>query len=258
MEHLFQHFREEERIFIEKAAGWKEQAENNYSPKLTDFLDPREQEIAEAVVGNTGEIKIAFYGGHPLTERKRALIYPEYFSPLPEDFSLSLFSLQYPEKFVTVEHRQVLGSLLSIGLARAKFGDILFLDQQVQIVAAEEYEPFLTMNFHHVGKATVSLEKISFSDIIEPRQEISEASATVSSLRLDAVGAAIYNLSRQKMQSLITGGAVKVNFRQVEQASFECREGDMLSVRGHGRSKLLSVDGKTKKDKIKIRAGKQK
>ncbi|MFY4773794.1 RNA-binding protein [Metabacillus sp. RGM 3146] len=258
MDQLFQHFREEERIFLEKVLGWKQQVEETYSHKLTDFLDPREQDMTEAVIGSSQEVKVMFFGGHPNVERKRAILYPDYFNPEEDDFQVSLFKIQYPDKFISIEHRQVLGSLLSLGLDRAKFGDILFHENQVQLAAAKEYEPFLLMNFHEIGKSKISLIPIAFSEIIEPKEEIQEMSSTVSSLRLDAVAAAIYNLSRQKVQSLISGGAVKVNFRVVEQTSFLCREGDTLSIRGYGRSKLVSIEGKTKKEKIRIIAGRQK
>jgi RNA-binding protein YlmH len=49
-----------------------------------------------------------------------------------------------------------------------------------------------------------------------------------------------------------------VNWKTVESASFECREGDTLSVRGYGRSKVAVIEGKTKKDKWRIVVHKQK
>jgi len=49
-----------------------------------------------------------------------------------------------------------------------------------------------------------------------------------------------------------------VNFKQTENVSEECREGDTLSIRGFGRCKITSIDGKTKKDKWRISLGRQK
>ena len=42
---IYQHFRPEERGFIDQALNWKDFVENKYAPKLTDYLDPREQQI---------------------------------------------------------------------------------------------------------------------------------------------------------------------------------------------------------------------
>ena len=82
-----------------------------------------------------------------------------------------------------------------------------------------------------------------------------EKVTTVSSLRLDVVLAAIYNDSRQKAQTLIKSNHVKVNWKTVENASFEVEAGDVISARGYGRSKLLSIEGRTKRDKWRISVG---
>jgi RNA-binding protein YlmH len=65
-------------------------------------------------------------------------------------------------------------------------------------------------------------------------------------------------LSRQKSQVLIGQGLVKVNWMVIESPSFECQMGDLISTRGFGRVKILSIEGKTKKDKWRITIGKQK
>jgi RNA-binding protein YlmH len=51
---------------------------------------------------------------------------------------------------------------------------------------------------------------------------------------------------------------VKVNWTLTENPSFECDVGDMISVRGYGRAKILAIEGKTKKEKWRIIVGKQK
>lgn len=256
MNHVYQHFRQEERHFIDQVMEWKENVLTQYSPRLTDFLDPREQEMVQAVVGSNGEVNVMFSGDD--MERKRALLYPDYFTPSLEDFQLSLIEIQYPVKFISLEHRHILGSLMSLGLKRSKFGDLLFFGERIQLVAAKEVEDFILMNVTEIGRSKVSLRKLAWSERIPHNEEIQELSATVSSLRLDAVAASIYNVSRQKIGMLIQNGHVKVNWKVIEQTSFECREGDTLSVRGFGRSRLLSIDGRTKKDKWKLTIGKQK
>ena len=82
-----------------------------------------------------------------------------------------------------------------------------------------------------------------------------ESETTASSLRLDVTLAAAFNISRQKAQSIIQQGLARVNWEKVEQASFECREGDIMSARGFGRCKLMEINGKTKKDKCRIKIG---
>ena len=255
---IYQHFRPEEKEFIDHALGWVEAVKQNYSPRLTDFLDPREQQILLALVGNDATALLQFFGGSEVVERKRALIYPDYYAPEEADYHLTLYEISYPKKFISLEHRHVLGTLMSLGLKREKFGDILVDGQNIQFIAAAEIDDYLTANLEKMGKASVSIKKLSLSEIIVKQESWEDQSHTVSSLRLDALLAAFTNLSRQKAQTLLAAGKVKVNFKSTEQGSMECREGDTLSVRGFGRAKILSIDGKTKKDKWRISIGRKK
>ncbi|MBD1379950.1 YlmH family RNA-binding protein [Metabacillus arenae] len=258
MNSIYQHFRPEEHHFLDQVMEWKEVVTDQYRSKLTDFLDPREQEIIQAVVGQNHEVRVELSGGLYDTERKRALLYPEYYAPLQDDFELVLFELEYPSKFVTIQHRDVLGSLMSLGLKRSKFGDILTAADRIQVVVAKDVSDYLRMNFTEIGKSKISLKEIPLNLMLQKQVVLEEMTTTVSSLRLDAVASAIYKLSRQKIGPYISNGLVKVNFKKVEQPSFQCRTGDTISVRGIGRCKLIGVEGKTKKDKWRLVVGIQK
>ena len=48
---IYQHFRPEEKDFIDQVLGWAEQVREQYAPKLTDFLNPREAEIIRMLIG---------------------------------------------------------------------------------------------------------------------------------------------------------------------------------------------------------------
>lgn len=255
MSSIYQHFRPEEKDFIDQALEWKREAAEMYAPKLTDFLDPREQEIVQSVVGMHGDTAVFFFGGRDQPERKRAYICPDYFTPEEKDFNIVLYEISYPDKFVTITHPQVLGSVMGLGLRRGKFGDILTDGKRVQFIAAEEVSNYIELNFNQVGKTAVVLHKRSFHEAVSQEESWKEMSTTVSSLRLDAILAAFTKQSRQKVQVLIKGGLVKVNWKQQEDPAFECAEGDMFSVRGAGRAKLLTVEGKTKKEKWRIVLG---
>ncbi|MEW9108775.1 RNA-binding protein [Cytobacillus gottheilii] len=255
---IYQHFRPEEKEFIDQVLNWRNQVESTYAGKLTDFLDPREQQIVKSLIGENAEIKYAFFGGYSGAERKRAFLYPDYHQIEEEDFQISLFEVEYAKKFVTIEHPQVLGSLMSLGLKRAKFGDILIQNDVVQLIVSKEIESYISLQLESIGRASINLKQIPLSDAKTPEEQWQESALTCSSLRLDAVLAAIFNISRQKAQTFISSKLVKVNWTVIENPSFECREGDMISARGFGRAKMMGIEGKTKKDKWRIVAGKQK
>ncbi|WP_227395594.1 YlmH family RNA-binding protein [Jeotgalibacillus aurantiacus] len=247
---VYQHFRKEEKDFIDQVLDWKADTEMKYAPKLTDFLDPRQQFIVQSLAGQQGEVQVAFEGGGD-SERKRALFYPSYFEPQFEDFELSLLQVRYPEKFVTVEHSDVLGSLMGLGIKREKLGDIIFPEHGVQIVTTKEMSSFLSMNVTQIGKATVKTEAISWDEKGTPLEKWVEKQAFVSSMRLDTITASALSISRQKAQQLIQSGRVKVNFRVEERIAFECDQGDMVSVRKFGRFRIGEHLGTTKKDRIR-------
>lgn len=255
---IYQHFRPEERDYIDQVLNWKDYVETNYSPKLTDFLDPREQHILKMLIGEHGDVNYKLFGGTPDVERKRALIFPDYLPVTEDEFQISLFEIQYPAKFVTIEHRQVLGTLMSLGLKRGKFGDILTKDGKCQFFAAKEISDYIKSNVETIGRAGVKLIETDIENAIPTKELLMESDLTVSSLRLDTVISGIYHVSRQKSQLFIQQGLVKVNWTLTENPSFECGVGDMLSVRGYGRAKVLAIEGKTKKEKWRINVGKQK
>ena len=49
MENVLQHFRKDEQPFIEQVVRWMREVEDRYAPKLTDFLDPRQQFIVDSI-----------------------------------------------------------------------------------------------------------------------------------------------------------------------------------------------------------------
>ena len=87
---IYQHYRQDERPFIDQIFEWIQTVKETYAFKLTDFLDPRQQEIVTQIVNYDGEVKAYIYGGPEWTERKRAIISPDYFEPELSDFQLSL------------------------------------------------------------------------------------------------------------------------------------------------------------------------
>ncbi|REB09689.1 RNA-binding protein [Sporosarcina sp. BI001-red] len=256
MDGILQHFRKEEQPFIEMAMDWAREVEDLYSPKLTDYLDPRQRFIVESVVKGSG-LLVAEDGGFESAERKRMLIYPDYYEPTRDDFQNVIFDVRYATKFLTLEHPTVLGALMGLGLDRAKFGDIRLKDGDVQLASVMELSTYLTTNFTSAGKAKIHLTELPDREEWITLEEVwVEETQIISSLRLDTVIAALLNVARQKSAANIHGGKVKVNWREVDQPSFELNESDILSIRGHGRFKIIAIEGRTKKDKIRLVTGK--
>lgn len=255
MDQVYQHFRKEEQPFIDLVESWMIQVQEQYSPHLTEFLDPRQQYIMEMLVGKRGEVKVSFYGGYHSAERKRALLYPDYFEPKQEDYELQLFEVQYPTKFAQLSHGKILGTLMGTGMKREMFGDIMSDGERWQVFVTESVSNYISMQLTKVGNISVRLEPKDYTDIITPIDDWTIERDTVSSLRVDTIISSIYNISRQRAKELVTGGKVKVNWTPHERPDFELDMLDILSIRGYGRIQIREIEGKTKKDKWRIQFG---
>lgn len=256
MENVLQHFRKEEQPFIEHVVNMMREVEDRYAPKLTDFLDPRQQFIVDSIRRQYGDIESISAGEMEEVERKRVLLYPSYYIPTNEDFKMTVVEVQYPKKFVTLQHRDVLGSMMSLGIDRSKFGDIRVEDGAIQFVVATEVLDYVRTNLTSIGKVKVHVEIVDKpSNYFSQQEQWVSDSLTVSSLRLDTVISSVFSISRQKSSSLIQSGKVKVNWAEKDQISLELQELDIISIRGLGRVKLLMIEGRTKKDKIRLQIG---
>lgn len=220
---------------------------------MTNFLDPRQIAIIQSLIGEHADVKMQAEGLFHEAERQRVLLFPDYFSPTKEDFELVAFEVNYPSKFVQLKHPDVLGSILGIGLDRSKFGDIRIDEQKIQFVVQKEVANFVEINLDSINKVTAHLKTLQQdAPLLENSEQWREQQDTVSSLRLDTILASAYKISRQKAVQFIQAAKVKVNYRQQDHISFEVTENDLISVRGLGRLKIASIEGRTKKDKIRV------
>lgn len=252
---IYQHFRKDEQPFIDQVLSWKDDVETMYQSRLTNFLNPREQKIIETLIGKEHDvIHYDFFGGHSYAERKRALIVPFYESLEVDRFQTTVLEAKYHTKFAQIEHPDILGSFLGLGIDRKKIGEIVVSDGIIQIVIASEIAPYVQANFTQIRNTKVNFSEVPHDELRLPKLNWKEKAYTASSLRLDAFISEVYKLSRKISQELISKKYVKVNFKVIEDSKYILNEGDMLSVRGKGRSQLDQINGRTKKDRIRFTA----
>jgi RNA-binding protein YlmH len=68
--------------------------------------------------------------------------------------------------------------------------------------------------------------------------------------RLDALVAGACRLSRAEAQRLIAGGLVKLNHVPCLRADARLAEGDLISVRGHGRVRVVAFQGESRRGRL--------
>ncbi|NJN57919.1 MAG: photosystem II S4 domain protein [Leptolyngbyaceae cyanobacterium SL_5_9] len=218
----------------------------------TDFLSPPELAEVQQVFARLTEVQLLAWGGYPQAERQRVAIAR---SEIPLDQSqVAIAALDIAGNFLfdSATHRDFLGALLGTGLVRDKVGDIIVLGERGgQAIVVPELVEFLEMSLTQVRSVPVKTRQIDLSElkIREPKKK--ELTTVEASLRLDAVASAGFGMSRSKMAEMISGGDVRVNWKEVTQPSHQIKSGDLVAIRGKGRLEIGEV-AVTKKERYRV------
>ncbi|PWG00643.1 YlmH family RNA-binding protein [Levilactobacillus bambusae] len=248
-----QHFRSDEANFIDVVDEWIREAEDQYRPVLTHFLNPRQVYIAKTLINRNDDVHVQFNGGHFNAEMQRALVYPNYYEPVLGDFNLAALNVNYPVKFAELHHSTILGTLLGEGgTDRNVLGDILTDGETWQIITEAGMADYFESQITHVGKVKVRLEPVGLDQVVTPINEWEPESVFLTSLRLDTIVGSGFHLSRHRSKELIEAGRIRVNWGEIDKPDYELAVADIISVRGFGRIRLDSIDGQTKKDKLRV------
>ncbi len=242
----------ENRDTIARVIDRTEQAIKTWEVVLTDFLSPPELVELQRAFSRLTEVQIVAWGGYEQAERQRVAI-ARVEVPL-ERSQVELVALEIAGNFLfdTATHRDFLGAMLGTGIVREKTGDIIVLGERgAQAIATPEIAEFLEMNLQQVRSVPVKTQRIDLSElkIREPKKK--ESTTVEASLRLDAIASAGFGMSRSKMSDLIDGGDVRVNWKDVTQASYQVKSGDLIAVSGKGRLEVGEIMI-TKKERYRI------
>lgn len=251
-----EHFSNHEHEFVTKVNDWINQVYYGHKVKLTKFLTPREQQIIQILVNQFIDIEVCFYGGFKNAERKRAIIKPAYLvGDLLED-SVVGYEIQYHQRFISLQHRQVLGALTSLNIERSLIGDIIVSDSgNIHFAICNEFSPFLIQHFQKIGKHPITLIETNIKSL-EKVEKLEEEEYIISSMRLDVVVASLMNASRSQVFEYIKQGNVQLNFKLEQNHSYQCQIGDVISIKRYGRYKILKYKSTTKAGRLVLVIGK--
>lgn len=254
---MYEHFSHDERDFVDKANDWVERASKVHDMKLTDFLDPRQVFILQSLVNRSQDVQVRFDGGYEAAERKRALIAPDYRYLDEEDMGMQVLSITSDDQKISeLEHGDYMGSLLGLGIKRGKIGDIQVLEDGCHTVVAAETGAFLSLQLNQVHRLHVFTELLPLNQMKWSETKLDTIDITVASMRLDGICADVHRLSRSKILIPIKAGRCKVNWKVVEDPSKPLKAGDVVSIQGFGRFKVLEQEGMTKKGRCRVKIGK--
>lgn len=242
----------EQELCKKRLIDLSKQAERKGIVLFSDFLNLNELNIYHRSE-NYFETKTESFGGVPYAERQMVAFIPD---ALYYEWNYPITALRirplYPKFAEELGHRDILGSIMKLGVDRSKIGDILVGDGEYYLLCVEEMAGYFQENLTKIRHTLVRVETCS-ADSLTVQQDFEEKDGIITSNRLDAVAACVYKLSRSQALSLFRQEKVYVNGRLTTNVTYTCHEGDIVSVRGYGRFIYVMEYGETNKGRIKFK-----
>ncbi len=231
----------------------RSRAQNRYL--FSEFLSLPEQSDFLKGIGNHSAVPYSMWGGMEGCERKVIRFGNAEDLGYEEEYPIVCLALSpRMQKFADhLEHRDVLGALMHLGIKREVLGDIFLEENVAYLFCLSSIAEFITKELTQIRHTSI---RVSICDEIpaltggKPVEKV----VTVASLRIDVLIAELYNLSRNSVNELFRQGRVFLNGRETEQNSTLLKTEDLITVRGFGRFQVKADYGMTKKGKIRVAA----
>ncbi len=241
--------KDDERFIARRILDLESVLNESQKYKSTDFLTFNEVTIARSVLNFFKDIEYIETGLSINSERTVFIISSgdiDLTASLTEIFSM----IKISHLHTTIIHRDVLGSLLSLGINRNKVGDIFFVGRDVYIIIKKELEIFLLENFNQIGNHKISTTLDHIENGYNLEHSYKSIELIVSSLRIDNVVSSVVNTSRSKSLMLVDKGSVKLNGVTDLKKNQMIVENDIFSIKGIGKFKFAGIKGSTKKGNL--------
>lgn len=231
----------------------KELANNAFYKNIqtnTVFLNLYEQTVFNSTISSLPNINIFQIGGYDMAERKIVCFLPYYEDNIDNSIlsyiKIEPVNMKFSKK---LSHRDFLGSLMNIGIERHMIGDIICKDNIAYIIALSSVKDIIIESIEYVSNTKVK-SKIIDKDELILNNNFKNTDVNVASLRLDAIIAAVYNISRTKVTEYFQENKVFLNSSFTTNKSYFIHENDIISVRGFGKFRFNSQSKITKKGRL--------
>ena len=218
----------------------------------TGFLTPAERYAVEHDPALRAA-RLLFHGGYPEAERSIAFFLPDWMEPDALELSEYICALRLTAFFGEPGHRDYMGAILGMGVGREWVGDIL-VDGPEAIALCQPSVLRHLLSIEKVGRYGVKAGQIALADIPVRERKAEERRFTVMSPRLDAAAAGLFHLSRSETARQIALGVLCLNYAPCLKPDAQVTEGDVLSLRGAGKGRIVEIGGSSRKGRLFITA----
>lgn len=236
---------------IQRLRELADRSYNNGQFVFTDFLSMAELSVFYDYENELRYASPQVFGGCEIAERKMIRFGSEDDIGYVIDFpivalKISSLAAKFADK---LNHRDFLGALMNLGIKREVLGDIYVKDKAALVFCKDTIADYIIENLTRVKHTSV---KVVVADDIEDltASTLEDKVIQVASVRIDAVIAKAYNMSRQEVLTPFKSGFVFLNGRVCTENAKTLSSGDIISVRGYGKFEFSEELSETKKGKI--------
>lgn len=169
------------------------------------------------------------------------------------EYPIELIRINNKSSFSNLVHSDFLGALMSLGIKREKFGDLIVEDQSCYVPICSEISYYVKENLTKIGKSPCTVDILYINESIIPQYKFEEKDIIATSMRADCVISALCNISRSTCVDIINKGKVLVDYQRINNKNYCINEGTIITVRGYGKFRVLEAMGKTKRERYKIK-----
>lgn len=222
---------------------------NNFIITSTSFLSLSEQSVFLKEHSSlnkefNNELVFLFFGGNKEeSDRKVLFIYNKEITQkelnqyINEEISLLLITPKnekYSDKFT---HRDILGSLMNLGIKRETIGDILIDSNSMNtstVFVLSSIKNEIINNLTTIKHTLVNAKEIPLTS--SPfKLNFKIIDIYVSSLRIDNIIKEVFNLSREESKELILKECVFINGEAKLNPSYILKKDERVSIKGKGK-----------------------
>lgn len=239
---------------IKRAEDLARRCEKSYTVTHTAFLTPAEQFVLGKWAQRAPESNMLLFGGSAECERKAAFFLPPYMEEDGFDAGEYICAFSAKAAFGEPGHRDYMGAIMGLGIKREWLGDIWVNGYTATIFILRGVERHLSGSLDKVGRYGVKISPLALGDIEPPERKVKHVNFSVKSMRLDAVAAGMFGLSRSSAAELIGAGEASLNYSQCMKVDAIVKAGDVISVRGRGKGVVGEEGGMSRKGRIFVNA----
>lgn len=228
---------------------------------FTNFLSASDLDIFYSMLPDISHIPYEIFGGRDGCDRVMIRFGSEDTTGYDLPFPITILQITpLMDKFSDeLSHRDVLGSLMNLGIEREMTEDIIMkassrsgIRNTAYVFCVSSIADYISENLTRIKHTSVRCIPCPDSDLPDITSTLEECQCIAASERIDAVIAAVTKLSRSQTVILFREKKVFLNNRVLENNSYTLKPDDTFSIRGYGKFIYKGCGKETQKGRIYI------